>query len=465
MSNLVFPEQFVWGTATASYQIEGGAREGGRAPSIWDAVCQSPGRVLNGDTGDVACDHFHRFKEDVAIMKSLGLKAYRLSLAWPRIIPAGFGDVNEQGIAFYSELIDTLLDAGITPWVTLYHWDLPLVLQTEFDGLVNPDFPDWFAAYADVCFDRFGDRVKNWITLNEPWCSAVLGYGIGVHAPCRKRDTAEAYQAAHQLLRGHGRAVEIYRNKHQGKATGGGAIGITNNCDWREPLTDSAADKAAAQRSLEFFLGWFADPVYKGDYPQVMREMVGDRLPTFTDEDKAMLKGSSDFFGLNHYTTMLASEPTGEIAERNIAGNGGISEDQNVTLTEDPKWSKTDMDWNVVPWGSAKLLKWIDERYAPPPIYVTENGCAYDVPVVDGVCDDQQRLDFFKGYLTAMHGAISDGVDLRGYFAWSFMDNFEWAWGYTKRFGLVHTDYVTQKRTVKNSMKWYSAVIQSNAIK
>ncbi len=461
MSKLVFPENFVWGTATASYQIEGGVREGGRAPSIWDAVCYTPGRVLHGHNADMACDHFHRFKEDIALMKELGLKAYRFSLAWPRIIPAGFGDVNEQGVAFYSELIDCLLDAGITPWVTLYHWDLPLVLQTEFDGLINPEFPDWFAAYADVCFDRFGDRVKNWITLNEPWCSAVLGYGIGVHAPCRKLDTAEAYMAAHQLLRGHGKAVQLYRNKYQSQA---GSIGITNNCDWREPLTDSDADKAASQRSLEFFLGWFCDPVYKGDYPQVMRDMVGDRLPRFTDADKAMIKGSSDFFGLNHYTTMLASEPTDQVVERNIAGNGGISEDQNVTLTEDPSWQKTDMDWNVVPWGSAKLLKWIDERYDHPPIYVTENGCAYDVPVVDGVCDDLQRLDFFKSYLTAMHGAIEDGVDLRGYFAWSFMDNFEWAWGYTKRFGLVHTDYTTQQRIVKNSMKWYSQVVQSNAI-
>ncbi len=462
MSMLVFPEKFVWGTATASYQIEGGVREGGRAPSIWDAVCYTPGRVLNGDTGEIACDHYHRFKDDVALMKSLGLKAYRFSLAWPRIIPAGVGEVNERGVAFYSQLIDTLLDAGITPWVTLYHWDLPLSLQTERDGLINPEFPDWFAAYVDVCFDRFGDRVKSWITLNEPLCSSVLGYGIGMHAPCRKRDTTEAYMAAHQLIRAHGRAVDVYRSRYQAKQSG--VIGITNNCDWREPLTDSDKDKAAAQRSLEFFLAWFADPVYRGDYPEVMKTMVGDRLPKFTAEDKAIIKGSSDFFGLNHYTTMLASEPTGEVGERNIVGNGGISEDQNVSLSEDPGWKKTDMNWNVVPWGSARLLKWIDQRYDHPVIYVTENGCAYDVPVVDGVCDDQQRLEFLKGYLTAMHGAIADGVDLRGYFAWSFMDNFEWSFGYSKRFGLVHTNYETQERTVKNSMKWYSQVTASNGI-
>jgi beta-glucosidase len=396
-------------------------------------------------------------------MRELGLKCYRFSISWSRILPQGRGPVNEAGVAFYNKLIDALLANNIEPWVTLYHWDLPLALQMEMDGLLNPEIAGVFANYGRVCFERFGDRVKHWITLNEPWCSAFLGHGNGYFAPGRV-STSEPYRVAHNLLRAHAYAVDVYRREFQPNQ--GGMIGITNNCDWREPASDSPEDRAAAQRALEFFLGWFADPVYLGDYPASMRERVGDRLPEFTKEDRQLLHGSSDFFGLNHYTTMLAAEPrerltgTGE-----IRGNGGLSEDQQVTLSDDPSWLKTDMDWNIVPWGCRKMLEWIDARYAHPPIYITENGCALPGEGDREVAlNDVTRRDFLKGYLEACHEAISNGVDLRGYMAWSLLDNFEWALGYTRRFGLFWVDYTNGERVAKSSAKWYASVCKGNAI-
>jgi len=459
-----FPEGFVWGTATASYQIEGGWNAEGKGPSIWDAFCQIPGRIENGDTGEIACDHYHRFREDVALMKELGYPAYRLSIAWPRILPSGNlerGEINEAGIRFYSELIDELLQAGITPWVTLYHWDLPLALQTEKDGWLNPGIADDFAVYANLCFERFGDRVKHWITFNEPWVTSILGYGQGVFAPGRF-STSEPYLAGHNILRAHGQAVALYRERYSHQ---GGQIGITNNCDWREPLTDSPEDRAAARRALEFYVGWFADPIWLGDYPQCMKDRVGDRLPEFTAEEKMMIKGSSDFFGLNTYTTLYAAESNGVVKQGSVFGNGGISEDQDVELSADQQWKKTDYQWAIVPWGCRKLLKWIDARYGRPVIYITENGCAFDDPVgVDGIVQDARRIEFYRDYLAACHQAIQDGVKLGGYFAWSFMDNMEWALGYKLRFGLVHIDRQSLNRTPKKSARWYAEVIRANAV-
>lgn len=460
-----FPKDFTWGAATAAYQIEGGWNEGGRGPSIWDAFTHTPDKIFQGHTGDVTCDHFHRVEEDVALMKAMGLKAYRFSFSWSRLLPSGRGAVNEEGVAFYNRLIDALLANGITPWVTLYHWDLPLALQIESDGLLNPEIADHFAKYAEVCFERFGDRVKHWITLNEPWCSAVLGHGIGYFAPGRISQT-EPYLAAHNLLRAHGKIVDVYRRKFQ--AGQKGVIGITNNCDWREPKTDSAADKAAAERGLEFFLGWFADPIYKGDYPECMRAAVGERLPRFSDADMAVIRGSSDFFGLNFYGGMYASEPPAgqSMATTVPTGNGGMAEDQRVQLSDDPAWEKTDMGWNVVPDFCRKMLGWIDRRYGHPPIYITENGCALpgeeDVAVA---VNDTRRIAFVEKYLTACHAAINeDGVDLRGYILWTLMDNFEWATGYSKRFGLHHVDFKTGKRTPKQSAKWYAGVMARNGL-
>ena len=456
-----FPENFTWGAATASYQIEGGWLEGGKGLSIWDAFAHTPGKIKNGNTGDVACDHFHRYKEDVARMAEMGLKAYRFSIAWPRIQPAGRGKLNPKGIQFYSDLIDELLDHGITPWVTLYHWDLPLALQLELDGWLNPAMAEIFQDYAAVCFENFGDRVKHWITFNEPWVVAILGYGQGIFAPGRISNS-EPYKVGHQILRAHALAVDLYRRKFQPRQKG--QIGITNNCDWREPLTDSKSDQDAAQRALEFFLGWFADPIYRGEYPEVMRKRVADRLPHFSDRDKALLVNSTDFFGLNHYTTLYAADSQGKPVSTKPYGNGGISEDQNVRLSADATWDKTEMGWSIVPWGLRKLLHWIDDRYSHPPIVITENGCACNDKVVDGKIKDAKRIQFLSDYITEAYRAIEQCVDLRGYFLWSFMDNFEWALGFSRRFGIHYVDYKTQKRIPKDSAHWYANVMKNNGL-
>ncbi|WP_020570938.1 GH1 family beta-glucosidase [Neolewinella persica] len=457
-----FPPDFLWGSATSSYQIEGGWLEDGKGLHIWDVFSHIPGRIAQGDHGDVACDHFHRYKEDIALMAKLGLKAYRFSIAWTRIQPDGKGEVNQKGIAFYNDLINELLAHGIEPWVTLHHWDMPAALQMEDDGWLGRASTDYFAAYSRICFAAFGDRVKHWITLNESWVMAILGYHNGIFAPGRKSDS-EPYTVGHHLILAHAKAVKIYRQEF--KATQGGVIGMTNNCDWRHPLTDRAADHAAAQRSVEFLLAWFTDPIYLGDYPQVMKDRVGDRLPAFTDEEKVLIKGSSDFFGLNHYTTMYAADVApGTHVEHSVYANPGIYKDQDVALTAAPDWELTEMQWPVVPWGLRDLLLWINERYDHPPIYITENGCAMPDTVVEGEVADPRRIAFLDGYLGAVHEAIAGGADVRGYFLWSLMDNFEWASGYDKRFGMIHIDFDTLERTPKHSAKWYSEVIGRNGL-
>jgi beta-glucosidase len=452
-----FPPGFLWGTATSAWQIEGGHDADGKGPSIWDAFSRIPGRIRDGDTGDVACDHYHRFREDVALIRDLGFKAYRFSISWPRLLPAGSihrGSINEDGVRFYSELIDLLLENGIEPWVTLYHWDLPLALQFESDGWLGPATVDAFVAYADLCFDRFGGRVKRWITFNEPWVTAVYGHGMGTMAPGRFSNK-EPYTAGHHQLLAHARAVALYRQRYAHQQ---GMIGITNNCDWREPRSNAPGDRAAAQRAMEFFLGWFADPVWKGDYPQVMKERAGGKLPAFTAEEKSMLKGSSDFFGLNTYSTQYAEQAEG-------AGEDDFFSDQGVALSSDGGWQRTDFDWAVVPWGCGKLLEWIRDRYDNPPVYITENGCSYDdAPGPDGRIRDTRRIAFYQSYLNACHQAISHGVNLKGYFAWSLLDNIEWAEGYSQRFGLVHVDRRTLGRMPKDSARWFMETVRANAI-
>ncbi len=456
---ITFPKDFIWGSATSSYQIEGAWNSDGKGPSIWDSFCTIPGKVAKNENGEIACDHYNKFEEDVKLMKDMGLKAYRFSISWPRIQAKGKGDVNAKGIVFYNKLINCLLENGIEPWVTLYHWDLPLALQFEEDGWLGDSISDHFASYARICFENFGDRVKNWITINESWVIAMLGYGQGVFAPGRVSNS-EPYLAGHNLLLAHGKAVDIYRNEFQSVQKG--RIGITNNCDWREPLTDSELDKSAAERALEFFLAWFADPIYKGDYPKSMRSRLGERLPKFSAKEKTMLQGSSDFFGLNHYTTMYASHDNGENKKGNVYGNGGLSEDQDVTLSLSKEWELTSMNWAIVPWGCEKLLLWIKDRYDNPEIIITENGCAFDDKIEDGYIEDDSRLNFYKDYLTSCESAIEKGVNLKGYFAWSLMDNFEWASGYSKRFGLWFVDFKTLKRTPKKSAKWYKKTIEDN---
>lgn len=461
MTSQQFPENFIWGSATSSYQIEGAWNADGKGPSIWDVFCLIPGKVHAGDTGEIACDHYHRIAQDVVLMKTMGLKAYQFSIAWSRILPAGRGAINQQGIDFYNSLIDELLAAGIEPWVTLYHWDLPAALEFEIDGWLGQDIAAIFSDYAGVCFENFGDRVKNWITINEAWVVAILGYGHGVFAPGKKSNDLP-YVAGHNLLLAHAGAVNLYRNKFQQQQKG--LIGITNNCDWREPLTDSIEDKAAAQRALEFFLAWFADPVCKGDYPAVMKERLGNRLSAFTVAEKKLLKGSSDFFGLNHYTTMYASDATNHKAAGSVYGNGGLSEDQDVNLSISPNWKLTDMQWAIVPWGCKKLLQWIAERYENPPIFITENGCAFDDKLIDGKVEDVERVEFFKGYILAIREAIETGVNVKGYFIWSLLDNFEWASGYAKKFGIHYVEKDSLHRIPKLSALWYAEVIAKNAV-
>ncbi|GAB9470946.1 Beta-galactosidase [Globisporangium polare] len=468
---LQFPEDFAWGVSTAAYQIEGATNEGGRGDCMWDAFSRTLGKTKNGETGEVAIDHFHRYKEDVQLMKSMGLKHYRLSISWPRIIPAGVGQVNEEGVAFYNALIDELLANGIEPMVTLYHWDLPLALVTEFDGWLGTHVQDAFAQYARVCFSRFGDRVKTWLSLNEPWISSFLGFGIGVHAPGRRINPhTEPYIVSHNMLLAHAKAVDVYRREFQ--PTQDGRIGVTLNCDWREPAPtddpeEAKANAEAAERAVTFILGWHADPIYFGDYPQVMKDRVGERLPEFTEDEKKLLKDSSDFFGLNHYSTEYV-KPSKAFAAGVLPANdrtSSVISDQGVESSSDPNWKKTDVGWSVVPWGIQKLLLWIQKRYNPVGgIYVTENGCAWPSDTKEEAQHDDFRVDFYREYIANVHEAIAQGANVRGYFAWSFIDNYEWAAGYSKRFGLHWVDYETLERVPKKSAVWFGGVVRSNGL-
>jgi len=341
------------------------------------------------------------------------------------------------------------------------------VLDTEYGGWLSLKVIDDFEEFAVTCFKCFGDRVKSWITFNEPWCSTVLGYCNGEMAPGHTElPDKEPYLAAHHIILAHARAVKRYRDDFRQEQKG--AIGITLNMDWREPLTDKEDDKAAAGRALDWQLGWFADPIWKGDYPETMRQQCADRLPSFTEEEKQLIKGTSDFFGLNHYSTAYASQPIGKAETKSMWGrvqSGGYFDDQDVDITSDPCWEHTDMGWAVVPWGLKRLCEFIQERYSPEGgIIVTENGCAVQDDDVSAAQNDSFRVNYFRDYLAQLHKAISGGADVRGYFAWSLMDNFEWALGYSKRFGICHVDYATQKRTPKASAKFYSKVIKANAV-
>ena len=443
-------KSFMWGAATASYQIEGGVCEGGRGPSIWDAYCRTPGRVANMENGDVACDSYHKYMEDVKLLKELGVSTYRFSIAWPRIQPNGVGEANPDGIAYYNNLINALIDNGITPFVTLYHWDLPLDLQICHDGWLNSSITDKFVEYAKICFDNFGDRVKHWITFNEPWCVSLLGYGTGQHAPgraCRE----EAYRAAHNLLIAHGKTVKLFRD-------GGydGVIGITNNTEWKEPMTDSDDDIEAADRAVTFDFGWFTDPVVFGDYPEVMKKRLAGVIPEFTAEEKQLLKNSIDFIGLNHYSTKYVSATP---VEGCLPQSGNIFDDPGVYSWIDPEWEKTLMGWSFVPWGLRKLLNWIGNRYNNIPIYITENGCA-----CEGLEDDF-RCRYLTEYTNAVKQAvIEDKVNVAGYFCWSLLDNFEWAYGYAKTFGIVACGPDNTERRPKKSYYTYQGIIKNSGI-
>lgn len=435
----------LWGVATSAYQIEGAARLDGKGPSIWDQFCQEPGRILKGDSAEIACDHYHRYQQDVALMKELGINAYRFSLSWPRIFPAGRGAVNPAGIRFYHRLLDTLLASEIEPVLVLHHWDLPLALQKELGGWLSPEMPGIFESYAHTCFKEYGDKVKLWLTLNEPWVIAIHGYGIGMDAPGRQ-SLSEPYLVGHNLLLAHARAVRLYRERFQHRQ--GGKIGITLNCDWREPASDDPRDHTAAQRAVQFMLGWFADPIYLGSYPQEMQSRLGKRLPDFSREQMSLVAESSDYFGLNHYSTMLARDSADCPVQ-------SVRDDPGVSLSLKSEWETTSMGWSVVPEGFSRLLHWIARRYPGQDIYVTENGCAAPFSDEQSALDDDFRLRFLQSYIAAALKCRASGVPLQGYFVWSLLDNFEWASGFSQRFGLIYVDYQSLRRTPKRSFNWY----------
>lgn len=431
--------RLLWGAATSAFQIEGAARADGKGPSVWDMFCAEPGRIAGGDTGETACDHYRRWREDVGLIRALGLNAYRFSVSWPRVQPEGRGRVNPAGLGFYDRLVDELRGAGIEPMVTLYHWDLPAALQTSLGGWANDDLPQHFSDYAGRVFDTLGDRVRLWLTLNEPWVVVDGGYFHGVHPP-GLRDRRLGYRVGHNLLRAHACAAARYRASQHGD----GAISLALNATHSAPATDSPVDAAAAERAMQDFAGWFGDPLYFGDYPAVMRERLGDLLPRFSVEEQRMLRASADFLALNYYFSDLVRHAPG----------AGPMEYERVPVRDAPR---TAMGWPVTPAGLTRLLHWLHDRYGGPAIYVTENGAAFDDrPDENGFVDDPQRVEYLRDHLAAMEAARSGGVNLRGYFAWSLLDNFEWAEGYSKRFGLVHCDRRTQKRTIKRSGQWYA---------
>ncbi len=435
-----FPAGFLWGAATAAYQIEGAAGEDGRGESIWDRFSHTPGKVVNGDTGDVACDHYHRWRTDVALMKALNLGAYRFSIAWSRIVPDGRGGVNEAGLTFYERLVDALLAAGITPWATLYHWDLPQPLE-DAGGWPNRATADAFAEYANVVSRRLGDRIKHWITLNEPWCSAFLGYWTGEHAPGRT-SFADAIHATHGLLLAHGQATTVLRQN-----VPDARIGIVLNPSQVYPATDSELDRAAAYRQDGFANRWFLDPLYGRGYPTDMLALYGPNVvPEILPTDLEVIAAPTDFLGVNYYSSSFVRD---DPQNRPLGVRHGPA----------PTDEKTAMGWAVYPQGFTDLLVRLARDYPTGPLYVTENGAAYpDEAPINGRVADPLRTSYYARHLAAARAAIDAGAPLQGYFAWSLMDNFEWAFGYTRRFGLIYVDYATQERTIKDSGKWYAGV-------
>jgi beta-glucosidase len=448
-----FPDGFIWGAATAAYQIEGAAHDDGRGPSIWDTFSRTPGRVHAGHTGDVACDHYHRYAEDVALMAELSLASYRYSISWPRIQPDGTGPVETRGLDFYDRLTDELIGKGIDPVVTLYHWDLPQTLQDR-GGWTVRETAEAFAEYAQIVHARLGDRVRTWTTLNEPWCSAYLGYGSGRHAP-GIADPAAAFPAVHHLLLGHGLAVQALRS------AGARNISITLNPASVHPMDpDSAADRDAARIVDGLHNRIFLDPLLGGRYPDDMREHMTRfcELSFISDGDEAIINAPIDVLGVNFY------QPTYVFAQPDAPGSPEHPGTEGVGFRE-PVGPVTDMNWQIEPASLTRLLERLHSDYGVP-LLITENGAAYpDGPAPDtGRVADRRRIEYLDGHLRACSDAIARGVDLRGYFVWSFMDNFEWAEGYAKRFGIVHVDYATQQRVAKDSAWWYRDVIRRGGL-
>ena len=450
-----FPKDFIWGAATSSYQIEGAANIDGRGQSIWDTFCKTPGKVANGDTGDVANDHYHRYLDDIALMKELGLKSYRFSFAWPRMFPNGDGVREERGFAFYDRLVNALLEAGIEPLATLYHWDLPQALQDK-GGWTNRDIVKAFADYSAEVVKHFGDRVKKWTPINEPWVVSWLGYGIGIHAP-GVTDRRAAFAAAHHTVLAHAASTNAMRSVRSDILTGP-VLNQANSIadDPNEPVQAHALAIADAHQNR-----FWMDAFMKGSYPQILLDTYGDELASVIkpgDLESATVK--NDFIGINYYFDNYIHPSKGGANQwHSIAGLFGLDIDETAP------GPLTDMGWPLTPFGLTNLLVRWHKEYgsALPDLYITENGVAYDEGISeDGKCHDQRRIDYLQTHLAAVADAIAQGSPVKGYYEWSLMDNFEWALGYAKRFGIVHVDFDTQKRTIKDSGYWYKGVIANN---
>jgi len=447
MANLStrFPSDFVWGAATSAYQIEGAPLEDGAGPSIWQRFAHTPGKMTNGDTGDVACDHYHRYRDDVALMREIGLNAYRFSVSWSRVLPDGTGRVNQKGLDFYRSLADALRESGIRPMATLYHWDLPAALDDR-GGWLNRDCAEWFAEYAEVMFRALDDRVEWWATLNEPWVVMDGGYLHGALAPGHS-NLFEAPIVTHNLLRSHGRAVQAYR------ASGKHAIGLVVNLEPKYSASESEEDLAATRRADAYMNRHYLDPVFRGAYPEEFSDMWREAWPSFPASDFDDITAKVDFIGINYYLRGVMKNEPKTIVER-------------ATRVRPPNALVTTTDWEVFPDAFTKVLLWFRERYGDTPVYVTENGSAfYDPPVaVSDPVEDPLRVFYLREHLRAMSVAMEQGANVRGYFAWSLLDNLEWSHGFTKRFGIVHVDFATQKRTLKRSALVYRDVIGSGGL-
>jgi beta-glucosidase len=461
-----FPPGFVWGTATAAYQIEGSVDADGRGVSIWDTFSHASGRTHNGDTGDVACDHYRRVDDDLDLIARLGVGAYRFSVAWPRIQPDGKGPAVQAGLDFYRRLVDGLRARDVTPVVTLYHWDLPQALE-DAGGWTERETSSRFAEYAALVAAALGDQVGQWITLNEPWCSAWAGYGQGRHAPGR-RDVRAAVAATHHLLLGHGLAVEALR------AESNVPVGITLNLAPTRSASVDPADIAATARADGNLNRLFLDPVFRGHYPPDMVEQYPDLRTGSTlvaEADAGVISVPLDFLGVNYYSPHLIADPA-RLGAARAAGYlvrahtpDAVDDDLGVAAVGRPDVARTGMDWEIEPGALSELLGWVHEGYFQGPIYVTENGAAFcDYVAPDGAVRDPERIAYLDGHVRAVHDAIAAGVDVQGYFLWSLMDNFEWAHGYGKRFGITWIDYATGARTPKASFHWYRQVIDANGI-
>jgi len=441
-NSFLFPEGFLWGAATSAYQVEGSPLADGAGPSIWHRFTRTPWLVPSGDNGDVACDHYRLYEEDVRLMRELGLHAYRFSVAWGRVLPEGTGRVNEKGLDFYRRLVDALLENGIQPLVTLYHWDLPAALDDR-GGWLNRDVAGWFAEYARVMFRALDDRVRTWATLNEPWVVTDGGYLHGALAPGH-RNLFEAPIASHHLLLAHAAAVEAYR------AEGRHKIGLVVNLEPKYPASDSEEDLAATRRADAYMNRQYLDPVFHGRYPDEMAEVFGEAWPDFPSADLARIRQPIDFLGVNYYT-------------RNVTKFDPTALPVQASAVKQKRHAYTETAWEVYPEGLTDTLVWVKENYGDLPLYITENGAAfYDPPTAHGELSDPLRVDYLRTHLQAAREAIERGVDLRGYFAWSLLDNLEWSLGFSKRFGIVHVDFETLKRTPKASARFYAEVIRTN---